>query len=158
MSDQSTNPLPSLTRPIFAIGLEGSANKLGIGIIQHSPDPFHPEAAFDPLQNAYVRVLANARHTYITPPGSGFQPSDTARHHRAHALPVLHQALREANLSLNQIDVVCFTKGPGMGAPLNAVALLARMIHVLYGIPLVGVNHCVGRQSRSFGLCFQPMS
>jgi N6-L-threonylcarbamoyladenine synthase len=33
-----------------------------------------------------------------------------------------------------------------MGAPLQSVALVARTISLLYGKPLVGVNHCVGRQ------------
>jgi N6-L-threonylcarbamoyladenine synthase len=36
--------------------------------------------------------------------------------------------------------------GPGMGGPLQSVALVARTISMLYDIPLVGVNHCVGRK------------
>jgi N6-L-threonylcarbamoyladenine synthase len=32
-----------------------------------------------------------------------------------------------------------------MGAPLQTVALVARSLALLYGKPLVGVNHCVGR-------------
>lgn len=32
-----------------------------------------------------------------------------------------------------------------MGAPLQSVALVARTLSLLYGKPLVGVNHCVGR-------------
>ena len=35
--------------------------------------------------------------------------------------------------------------GPGMGAPLVSVALVARTLSLLYDKPLVGVNHCVGR-------------
>ena len=35
--------------------------------------------------------------------------------------------------------------GPGMGAPLQSVALVARTLSLLYNKPLVGVNHCVGR-------------
>jgi len=31
-----------------------------------------------------------------------------------------------------------------MGAPLQSVALVARTLSLLYGKPLVGVNHCVG--------------
>lgn len=38
---------------MIAIGFEGSANKLGIGIIRDD------------------EVLSNVRHTYITPPGEG---------------------------------------------------------------------------------------
>lgn len=38
---------------MIAIGFEGSANKLGIGIIKDD------------------EILSNVRHTYITPPGEG---------------------------------------------------------------------------------------
>jgi tRNA A37 threonylcarbamoyltransferase TsaD len=36
-------------------------------------------------------------------------------------------------------------KGPGMGAPLQSVALVARTLALMFKKPLVGVNHCVGR-------------
>jgi tRNA A37 threonylcarbamoyltransferase TsaD len=36
-------------------------------------------------------------------------------------------------------------KGPGMGAPLQSVAIVARTLSLLFRKPLVGVNHCVGR-------------
>lgn len=36
--------------------------------------------------------------------------------------------------------------GPGMGAPLQSVAIVARSLSLLYEKPLVGVNHCVGRR------------
>jgi tRNA N6-adenosine threonylcarbamoyltransferase len=35
---------------------------------------------------------------------------------------------------------------PGMGAPLNVCALVARTMAVLWKKPLVGVNHCIGRR------------
>lgn len=35
--------------------------------------------------------------------------------------------------------------GPGMGAPLQSVALVARTLALMFNKPLVGVNHCVGR-------------
>ncbi len=37
--------------------------------------------------------------------------------------------------------------GPGMGTPLQVGALVARILSLLHNIPLVGVNHCVGRTS-----------
>lgn len=42
---------------------------------------------------------------------------------------------------------LCYTitcPGPGMGAPLLTVALVARTVAQLWGKPLVGVNHCIG--------------
>ena len=38
-----------------------------------------------------------------------------------------------------------FLEGPGMGAPLQSVALVARTLSLLFDKPLVAVNHCVGR-------------
>lgn len=111
---------------VIAIGFEGSANKIGIGIIKDG------------------EVLSNPRHTYITPPGQGFLPKDTAIHHRKHILDVLRQALTEANLEPKDLDVVCYTKGPGMAAPLVSVAVVARTVAQLWRKPIIGVNHCIG--------------
>ena len=136
-------------KPYIALGLEGSANKLGAGIIKHDVD-------------GSTTVLSNVRHTYITPPGEGFLPRDTAKHHRDWALTVINDALKKANVSMQELDCICFTKGsssvvplvagiyssivgPGMGAPLSSVALVARTLSLLFNKPLVGVNHCVGR-------------
>ncbi|XP_060080292.1 probable tRNA N6-adenosine threonylcarbamoyltransferase [Ylistrum balloti] len=111
---------------VIAIGFEGSANKIGIGIIKDG------------------EVLSNPRHTYITPPGQGFLPRDTAIHHRKHILDVLRQALKEANIEPKDLDVVCYTKGPGMAAPLVSVAVVARTVAQLWRKPIIGVNHCIG--------------
>ncbi|KAK7463697.1 putative tRNA threonylcarbamoyladenosine biosynthesis protein kae1 [Stygiomarasmius scandens] len=124
-------PLKNPDRPYLALGLEGSANKFGAGIIKH-------------LEDGSTSVLSNVRHTYITPPGEGFQPRDTALHHREWALKVIDDCLSKAEVSIHDVDCICFTKGPGMGAPLQSVALVARTLSLLYNKPLVGVNHCVG--------------
>ena len=42
---------------MLALGLEGSANKLGVGIVKEDGS-----------------ILANVRHTYITPPGTSPHP------------------------------------------------------------------------------------
>lgn len=119
---------------MIGIGMEGSANKIGVGIMLHPEDGSEPQ------------VLANVRHTYNAPPGEGFLPKDTARHHRAWVVKLVKQALREAKVSVEDVDCICFTKGPGMGAPLQSVAVAARMLALLWGKKLVGVNHCVGRR------------
>ncbi|KAM9646386.1 tRNA N6-adenosine threonylcarbamoyltransferase isoform 2-T2 [Trichechus inunguis] len=108
------------------LGFEGSANKIGVGVVRDG------------------RVLANPRRTYVTPPGTGFLPGDTARHHRAVILDLLQEALTEAGLTSQEIDCVAYTKGPGMGAPLVSVAVVARTVAQLWNKPLLGVNHCIG--------------
>ncbi|GAB1602032.1 probable tRNA N6-adenosine threonylcarbamoyltransferase [Argonauta hians] len=111
---------------VISIGFEGSANKLGIGIMKNE------------------KVLSNPRHTYVTPPGQGFLPRDTAKHHQEYILKVLNQALEEAQIQPKDIDVVCYTKGPGMGGPLVSTAIVARTVAQLWRKPVVAVNHCVG--------------
>ncbi|KAF5301522.1 hypothetical protein FQR65_LT08826 [Abscondita terminalis] len=95
---------------VIAIGFEGSANKLGIGIIRDG------------------EVLSNCRRTYITPPGAGFLPKETAQHHREHVLTVLKEAIDESKIDVNDIDVV----------------FVARTVAQLWNKPLLGVNHCIG--------------
>lgn len=63
--DRSTS---TPVKMVVIIGLEGSANKCGIGIIRDG------------------EVLSNPRRTYITPPGQGFIPHDTAKHHQVKKL------------------------------------------------------------------------
>jgi len=111
---------------MIAIGFEGSANKISVGIV-----------------NARGDILANPRETYVTPPGTGFLPRETARHHQDCVVDLTARALDEARLKPEDVDVVCFTKGPGMGAPLTSAATCARTLALLFDKPMVGVNHCV---------------
>ncbi|OTB05764.1 hypothetical protein M426DRAFT_319444 [Hypoxylon sp. CI-4A] len=120
--------------PLLALGCEGSANKLGIGIISH-----------DAATNKSA-ILANIRHTFVSPPGTGFLPKDTARHHRSFFAKLARSALQSAGIKnpSEELSCICYTKGPGMGAPLQSVAVGARALALLWDLPLVGVNHCVG--------------
>ena len=83
------------------------------------------------------------------PPGEGFLPKDTAKHHRSWFTKLVKQTLKEAGITVQDVDCICYTKGPGMGAPLQSVAVAARMLSLLWGKELVGVNHCVGRRLHS---------
>ncbi|KAJ2803595.1 putative tRNA threonylcarbamoyladenosine biosynthesis protein kae1 [Coemansia guatemalensis] len=128
-------------RTIVALGLEGSANKLGVGIVKHVyPTGVPGDAELRPEMIEW----ANVRDTYNPPPGEGFLPRDVAAHHRATIIMLLNQALAEAKLTPKDLHCICYTKGPGMGAPLQSVALVARTLSQIWKLPLVGVNHCVG--------------
>lgn len=111
---------------LIALGFEGSANKIGVGVVR--------------LDGS---ILSNPRRTFITPPGQGFLPRETAVHHQGAVVELAVEALREAGLTMAQIDIVCYTKGPGMGAPLRSAAVAARMLAALWRKPLIPVNHCV---------------
>lgn len=128
---QRVKPLEAPQEPLLALGLEGSANKLGVGVVRHNVD-------------GSVDILSNVRHTYVTPPGTGFLPSDTARHHRRWLVTVAKEAILRADIRVQDCSCICFTKGPGMGAPLQSVSIVARTLSLIFELPLVGVNHCVG--------------
>lgn len=115
-----------MKKRLIAVGFEGSANKIGVGVVTLDGD-----------------ILSNPRHTYITPPGQGFLPRETAHHHLEHVLPLLHTALQDAGIGPEDVDCICYTKGPGMGAPLQVPAVVVRVLSLLWGKPIVAVNHCV---------------
>ncbi|OMO52917.1 hypothetical protein CCACVL1_29009 [Corchorus capsularis] len=113
-------------KKLIALGFEGSANKIGVGVVT--------------LDGT---ILSNPRHTYITPPGQGFLPRETAQHHLQHVLPLIKSALKTAQITPDEIDCLCYTKGPGMGAPLQVSAIVVRVLSLLWKKPIVAVNHCV---------------
>ncbi|KAK9288580.1 hypothetical protein L1049_017039 [Liquidambar formosana] len=113
-------------KKMIALGFEGSANKIGVGVVT--------------LDGT---ILSNPRHTYITPPGHGFLPRETAQHHLQHVLPLIKSALKTAEITPDEIDCLCYTKGPGMGAPLQVAAIVVRVLSQLWKKPIVAVNHCV---------------
>lgn len=124
-------PLPPAGRGrVVALGIEGSANKVGVGVILYDEGEY--------------TILSNPRKTFITPAGQGFLPRETSWHHQNHITALIRTAFVDAKLDANDVDVVCFTKGPGMGGPLRSCAVAARMFALLTGKPMVGVNHCVG--------------
>lgn len=135
---------PPQKKRLLALGCEGSANKLGVGVISHAlPLPPVPSST-----QPSAEVLSNIRHTYNAPPGAGFLPKDTAAHHRARFCSVALEALRVAGVRDPgaEVDCVAYTRGPGMGGPLTSVAVGARTLALLWGKggAMVGVNHCVG--------------
>lgn len=115
------------TKRIISLGIEGSANKIGVGIVTNTGE-----------------ILSNPRKTYITPIGEGFKPKETAEHHRKEILDLVDCALKEANITMDQVDVLCYTKGPGMAQPLSVGALVIRTLSLLFNKPIIGVNHCIG--------------
>jgi len=117
-----------VTPKTVALGIEGSANKIAVGIVDEDG-----------------HIYANPRFTYITPPGTGFMPKETAEHHRGKILGLVKDALNEAKMTLAvDIDVLCYTKGPGMAGPLSVGAIVCRTLSCLYDKPIIGVNHCIG--------------
>ena len=123
----------------ISLGIEGSANKLGVGILRYNGGGCASSG-----DRGEFEILSNPRKTYITRPGVGFLPRETAWHHQNHVVALIRAALNEAKIAPADVTCISFTKGPGMGAPLRSSAIAARMLSLMWKVPLVAVNHCVG--------------
>ena len=74
------------------------------------------------------------------PQHGGIHPREAAQHHAAVAAEVIEKVLAEAE---TDIDGVAFSIGPGLGPSLRTAATAARSLALKFGVPLIGVNHCV---------------
>ena len=129
-------PIAGRDGPLIAIGIEGSANKVGVGILRFTPGADGEAGEYS--------ILSNPRKTFIAEAGQGFMPRETALHHRAHIVPLVRTALEDAGVKPEEVGLVCYTKGPGMAPPLQSCAVAARVLAQLWEVPLIGVNHCIG--------------
>ncbi|MHA1725222.1 MAG: KEOPS complex N(6)-L-threonylcarbamoyladenine synthase Kae1 [Promethearchaeota archaeon] len=110
---------------MIALGIESTAHTFGVGII----DSKGIERAS--INDAYIPEIG------------GLHPFQVREHHLNNFKEVILKALRSANLSLNQIDLIAFSQSPGLGPVLKIGALVARTLSQLNNIPIVGVNHCI---------------
>ena len=80
----------------------------------------------------------------------GVVPELASRHHLENISPVIDQAMKEAKVKWDEIDLIGVTQGPGLiGALLVGVAT-AKAISWAKDIPLVGVHHTQGHISANY--------
>ena len=113
------------TSASYCLGIESTADDFSVGIL-----------SFD------GEVLANISDAYL-PQTGGIHPREAARHHVEVAGDVLAKALNQTGLKPQDISIIAFSQGPGMGPCLRTGATAARALASYLSIPLVGVNHCV---------------
>ncbi len=107
---------------MITLGVECTAHTLGVGIVRDG------------------EVLSNALDMY-KPVNEGIMPRKAADHH-AEVLPrILAESLQKANLKLEEIDMIAFSQGPGIGAPLATGIAAAKYLAAKYKKPVIGVNH-----------------
>ena len=74
----------------------------------------------------------------------GVYPEVASRQHVLSIMPVIEQALVEAHITLEDVDVIAVTRGPGLAGSLVVGLNTAKGLALGAGIPLVGVNHLEG--------------
>lgn len=93
-----------------------------------------------------VKVLSNkiASQVEIHARYGGIVPEVASRQHLLSIVPVISQALEEADLSLDDIEAIAVTNGPGLAGSLLVGANTAKALAMSRGLPLVDVNHLEG--------------
>ena len=74
----------------------------------------------------------------------GVIPEFAARKHLENLLPLVNAALRECNISGQDLDLIAVTRGPGLMGSLIVGVMTARALSQAWGVPLIGVNHLEG--------------
>src|SRR5947207_8721127 len=83
-------------------------------------------------------------------PYGGIVPELASRHHVANILAVIHAALEQAAVGIDDVGGVAVTCGPGLIGSLLVGLSAAKGIAFSKGIPLVGVNHLEGHMLAVF--------
>ena len=110
---------------MVVLGIESTAHTASVGIVTEE-----------------TKILGLASDMY-RPPKGGIHPREAANHHVEKLPDLVTDAIRQANVRPSEIDAVAFAQGPGLGPCLRAGATVARTLALMWGKPLVPVNHCV---------------
>lgn len=111
---------------MISLGIEGTAEKTGVGIVDDEGN-----------------ILGMAGKQ-LFPEKGGIHPRIAAEHHAKWIPQLIPQAVEEAGISYNDIDLISFSQGPGLGPALRIVATSARTLALSLNKPIIGVNHCIG--------------
>jgi universal protein Kae1 len=120
---------------MLCLGIEGTAHTFGVGIVDGN-----------------CKILANVWSIY-SPEKGGIHPREAANHHVERASSVIEEALEKANVGSEELDLVAFSQGPGLGPCLRTAATTARAIALALDIPIMGVNHCIAHLEIGRGVC-----
>jgi len=71
----------------------------------------------------------------------GVVPELASRAHQANIVPVTDQAIKKAGITINDINAVAFTRGPGLLGSLLVGTSFAKGFALAQNIPLIEVNH-----------------
>lgn len=111
---------------MISLGIEGTAEKTGVGIVDDEGN------------------ILGMTGKQLFPEKGGIHPRIAAEHHAKWIPQLIPQAVEEAGISYNDIDLISFSQGPGLGPALRIVATSARTLALSLNKPIIGVNHCIG--------------
>ena len=112
---------------IYILGIESSCDDTAASIIHNG------------------RILSNiVANQKIHQAYGGVVPELASRAHQQNMVPVVHQALKAANINKEQLHAIAFTRGPGLMGSLLVGTSFAKSLAYGLNIPLIDVNHMQG--------------
>lgn len=115
------------------LGIESSCDETGVALVRSTG-------------NAVPTLLSHALHSQIEMHQAygGVVPELASRDHIRRVLPLATQVLTESGQSLADVDVVAYTRGPGLAGALLVGAGVACALGAALNKPVLGVHHLEG--------------
>ncbi len=103
------------------------------------------ESSCDETSAAVLRgdvVLSNVIATQaVHQQYGGVVPELASRAHQSNIVPVVHEALTKAGVSIRDLTAIGVTQGPGLMGSLHVGVSFAKSLSLALQVPLIGVNH-----------------
>ncbi|RYF08229.1 MAG: tRNA (adenosine(37)-N6)-threonylcarbamoyltransferase complex transferase subunit TsaD [Comamonadaceae bacterium] len=119
---------------LLILGIESSCDETGVALVQSTtPD-------------AVPTLVAHALHSQIEMHQAygGVVPELASRDHIRRVLPLTQAVLAESGRTLAEVDVVAYTRGPGLAGALLVGAGVACALGAALDRPVLGVHHLEG--------------
>jgi N6-L-threonylcarbamoyladenine synthase len=118
---------------LLVLGIESSCDETGVALVRSQGV-------------AVPTLLAHALHSQIDMHQAygGVVPELASRDHIRRVLPLTSAVLAEAGSRLAEVDVVAYTRGPGLAGALLVGAGVACALGAALGKPVLGVHHLEG--------------
>lgn len=92
-----------------------------------------------------TKVLSNCiANQTIHKAYGGVVPELASRAHQSKIIPVVHQALAQANIDKNDLTAIAYTQGPGLLGSLLVGSAFAKSLALSLDLPLIPINHMQG--------------
>lgn len=111
------------------LGIETSCDETGIAI--------YDDKAGLLANQLYSQIKLHADY-------GGVVPELASRDHIRKTVPLIQEALKEANLTAQDIDAVAYTAGPGLVGALLVGATIGRSLAFAWDVPAIPVHHMEG--------------
>jgi N6-L-threonylcarbamoyladenine synthase len=128
------DPAPSSSGGVLVLGIESSCDETGAALVRL------------PAGDAVPVLLAHALHSQIDMHRAygGVVPELASRDHIRRVVPLATAVLREAGAPLAEVDVVAYTRGPGLAGALLVGAGVACALGAALQRPVLGIHHLEG--------------